>query len=832
MVARSVASGRTAKADGDAEGEPSPFAALHDAAARLIASKTIEQAAIDELLVQASVVATRVPSVRVSSFRRLMSGFSRAESAGKRRARLAGVLRACRLFEESARGGGVLDVDARIELMPGLGASVARKLAAQGVRTVGDLLLSPPRALLDLRAPLSGKALLDELARAPKQVIAVRGVVGRVSLVPLRGRRAVVVVLECDGVLVELWWFFFYAGARKLSGEVVAVGAPTPAKKRPGVLRIAHPRIVPLARVGGLEPIYAFEGVSSARIVESLSETLAAIDVASLDPVPAPMRASTSSARAGASTGTATGVSRGTPMSALMASVHTPKDPDEHHRARAELRQKMAWAEACWLVIRRLERERALGGLRAPKLPIDARARDALLSALGFSPTSSQRRAIDALGAMFDVARPMRALLTGDVGTGKTAVILAIAAQAVAAGTQVAILAPTTILAEQYLDASGPLARAIDARIALLPRATGRDRAGHARVAGAVRRGEVDVVVGTHALLQDSVHFHRLGLVVVDEQHRLGVAQRLSLVAKGSTELAPHLLTVSATPIPRTLALALRGEIDNVHLDERPKGRLSPTTTIVARSAFDEVRGEIERTLARDESVFVVCSNIEPRTLDDGTVDESSSPGAIARAKELEKRFGGLRVALVHGALDDDDRRAAIASFRRGDARILVGTSILEVGLDVPAATLMVIDGADRFGMAQVHQLRGRVGRGDRLGRCVLVHGEPLTDLARARLDALCRHSDGLEVAREDLRLRGAGDLEGARQSGEAAGFCFLDPLGDESLIARAEGDVVKIASLDPTLSTQEFSGFRRALSRFDAWAEARDLGLARQEAG
>jgi ATP-dependent DNA helicase RecG len=707
-------------------------------------------------------------------------------------------------------------LDASVDVLPGLGSAAVRALATQGVRCVGDLLQTLPRALVDLRAPFSGKAIFDVIA-ASSAPIALRGVVEKASVIPMRGRRAVRVALRSDDVPIELWWFFLSPAARALSGEIVAVGTCMPIAKRPGALRMAHPRIVPASRIGTLAPIYPFSGVPSARIEAAIASVIDRIDVRMLDPWPASVV-----------------VREGAPkIDELLRDVHLPRDPEAHARACMALRVRLAWAEACWLVLRRLERERALGAAKATPLPVNRGARDALVSALGFSLTRAQAQAIETIGARLEATTPARVLLTGDVGTGKTAVLLAAAAQAVAAGRQVAILAPTSVLAEQYLDAAGPLAAALSARVALLP----REREAHARVAAAARKGEVDVLVGTHALLSEEIHFAKLALVIVDEQHRLGVAQRLSLVTKGANtgeKLAPHLLTVSATPIPRTLALALRGELASVHLDERPPGRRTPETVILARTEWRSVVRELEAVVARGGSAFVVCATIERPVDDDGAPDEAASPGAEARARELAKTLGPGNVALVHGAMDDRKRRAALASFRRGDARVLVGTTMLEVGVDVPSAVSMVIDGADRFGLAQLHQLRGRVGRGAAPGRCLLVHGEPLSDLARARLSSLAAADDGLAVARADLRLRGAGDLEGARQSGEAAGFRFLDPLVDEPLIVQAARDVEQLGLALPEngLARPELAGLRRALARFDADAAARDLGLAREEAG
>ena len=819
-----------------AGGPAAGFSAIARSAQQLLEQGALEGAPVDALMIAAEALARMVPKARFADWKALVYGFRKHEDASRRRARLEGLVRACALFSETGapplatsapravsvlptdkprRASRALELDGSIEALDGLGAAAARTLAELGVRNVGDLLLSLPIDAVDLRAPLSGKALLDAVTARPRSVVAIRGVVERSSVVPMRGRRAIRVAMRSDGVLVELWWFFMSAAARGLTGETIAVGRPTPDARRLGVLRVAHPRLVPIARLGAMEPIYPFKGVPSTRIAHALATALPRLDVASIDPLPSAI----ATARKAAA------------FASVLEDVHAPTTPERHALGRERLRARLAWAEAAWMVGKRLERERATEGLRSPRLARDEVSSAALISALGFTLTAAQTRAIEAISARIDRDTPTRTLLTGDVGTGKTAVLLAAAAQAITSRVQVAILAPTTILAEQYLDAAGPLARGIGARIALLPRNAGVDRPAHARVSAAVRRGDVDVVIGTHALLGEGVCFARLGLAIVDEQHRLGVAQRLHLVTK-SDDAIPHLLTVSATPIPRTLALVLRGEIATVHLDERPRGRSTPSTRLAPRRTWDAIVSCIRARMDAGEATFVVCATIEPSLFEDGTPDDAASPGAVARAKQLGKQLGSDAVALVHGGLDDATRRRAIASFRTGEARVLVGTSMLEVGLDVPEATLMVIDGADRFGLAQLHQLRGRVGRGDRAGECVLVHGEPLSELAAARLHALVEADDGLAVARADLRLRGPGDLEGARQSGEAAGLRYLDPTFDEAILVAAAADIAAILSRDPHLDAPEHSGLRRALLRFDADAEARELGLARGEAG
>lgn len=621
-----------------------------------------------------------------------------------------------------------------------------RALRALGIRSAFDLACTLPSGILDLRAPLMGEAIRAAAGRS----IVVRGTVERVSVVPMRGRRAIRVALRSEGELVELWWFYMNAGARALSGEIIAAGMATADLKKK-VVRMVHPRTVPALR-GGIEPVYSVPGVASARVAGAMSGAIDTVDDAE--------------------------------FAALLRAVHLPTEIQAHLEARERLRKKLAWAEAAWLVVRRIERERAQLDVRAPQLTT------AGVVNFGFALTASQERAIATLSDRLSSERPSRTLLTGDVGTGKTAVLLAAAARAIASGTRVAILAPTTILADQYLGALS----ALGVRVAL----AGRDTKGQTE--------EADVIVGTHVLLGDKVRIARLGLVIVDEQHRLGVGQRMVLVNKGR---GAHLITVSATPIPRTLSLALRGEIANIHLDERPRGRTTAAT--VARS--DWPAKEIEDAIHAGDRVFVVCATIDDT--DDG------APGAVTRAAELRKRYR-TRVGLVHGRLKDDEARATIAAFRRGDHAVLVGTSMLEVGLDVPEATLMVIDGGDRLGLAQLHQLRGRVGRGSKPGTCVLLHQAVVSEVAEKRLQALIAASDGLEVARADLLLRGPGDLDGARQAGAAAGLRYLDPLRDEEL-ARDAAERAPGLELDPDLS--------RMFARFDAQALSAGLS-ARDEAG
>jgi ATP-dependent DNA helicase RecG len=308
-------------------------------------------------------------------------------------------------------------------------------------------------------------------------------------------------------------------------------------------------------------------------------------------------------------------------------------------------------------------------------------------------------------------------------------------------------------------------------------------------------------------LLEEDVVFARLGLVVVDEQQRLGVAQRLSLVRKGQ-HTRPHLLSLSATPIPRTMALALRGELATSVLDERPRGRTAVETELCPRSDTSRWLEAMHSACARGERAFFVCPRIE----DD---DEEEELGAAAHAERLSRELAHVRVVVVHGAMPAAERSRVMGLFRRGEAQVLVGTTVIEVGIDVPEATLMIVDGAERFGLAQLHQLRGRVGRGDRPGRCLLVHEEPLLDRARHRLETLARISDGTEIARADLALRGGGDLGGTRQSGLVEDFTWLNPHAPPAFIDRIEHDARAILARDPNLTAPEHRALAMSVRRF-----------------
>ncbi|HWH17232.1 MAG TPA: ATP-dependent DNA helicase RecG [Allosphingosinicella sp.] len=423
---------------------------------------------------------------------------------------------------------------------------------------------------------------------------------------------------------------------------------------------------------------------------------------------------------------------------------------------------------------------------RGVPLKGDGRLREALK--LPYAPTGAQSRAIAEIEGDLQQEMPMLRLLQGDVGSGKTLVALKALLIAVEAGAQGALLAPTEILARQHYDTLSRQLAGLPVNVAIL---TGREK-GRAREATlmGLADGSIDILVGTHAIFQQAVAYKRLGLAVVDEQHRFGVAQRMMLAQKA--ERPPHLLVMTATPIPRTLTLAQYGEMDVSRLDEMPPGRQPIETRVLSCDRLDEVVDGLGRHIGRGGQAYWVCPLVEESEVSDKAAAEE-------RARLLQQRFGP-RVGLVHGRMKGPEKDAVMEAFARGQIAVLVATTVIEVGVDVPNATLMIVEGADRFGLAQLHQLRGRVGRGDQRSVCLLLRGNALSETARARLALMRETNDGFRIAEEDLRLRGGGEILGTRQSGEAQ-FRLASPERIGELIQLASDDARLLVDRDGGLT-------------------------------
>ncbi|MEK0083779.1 ATP-dependent DNA helicase RecG [Benzoatithermus flavus] len=476
----------------------------------------------------------------------------------------------------------------------------------------------------------------------------------------------------------------------------------------------------------------------------------------------------------------------------------TPEDLDPASPARLRLAFDELLANQLALTLVRTARSRLPGRALAGSGELWRR----LEASLPFPLTSCQERAIAEIGADMAAPSPMLRLLQGDVGSGKTVVALFAMLRAVEAGAQAALMAPTEVLAQQHAATLAALADPLGLEVALL---TGKEpTARRRRTLERLADGSLPLVVGTHALFQEAVTFHDLGLAVIDEQHRFGVGQRLDLVSKGH---AVDVLLTTATPIPRSLVLAAYGDLATAKLVTKPPGRKPIVTAAVPNERVEEVIEATARALARGERIYWICPLVEES-------ETAAAMAAIERHRLLSERFGGI-VGLVHGRLSSRDKEAAIQAFARGDARLLVATTVIEVGVDVPDASIIVIEHAERFGLAQLHQLRGRVGRGERPSACLLLYDPPLSQAARARLAILRETEDGFRIAEEDLRLRGPGEVLGLRQSGLPA-FRFADLERHAGLLPLARAEADRALQEDPTLSGERGRALRLLLHLFE----------------
>ena len=488
------------------------------------------------------------------------------------------------------------------------------------------------------------------------------------------------------------------------------------------------------------------------------------------------------------------------PWRAALATAHAP-ERDEDLSPLTPARQRLAYDEL-------LANQLALGLMREHVKRVAGRAliakgalRAKVIASLPFALTPSQKRAIDEIAR--DMAQPTRMmrLLQGDVGSGKTVVALAAMLDAVETGAQAALMAPTELLARQHYATLTELAANSGVAITLL---TGREKGkNRAALLEKLASGEIGIVVGTHALFSEDVAFKDLALAVIDEQHRFGVEQRMALAEKGS---GVDILVMTATPIPRTLMLTAYGDLDASKLTEKPAGRKPIATRTLPAERLEEVVAAVKRALDGGAKIYWICPLVEESEVSD-------LQAATARFDELRQRFGA-RVGLVHGQMKGSERDAAMAAFARRGIDLLVATTVVEVGVDVPQASIMVIEHAERFGLAQLHQLRGRIGRSNKASTCLLLYTSPLSETAKARLSILRESNDGFRIAEEDLRLRGAGEVLGTRQSGLPE-MRLADLAIHGELVAVARDDATLILNRDPTLASPRGEALRTLLYLF-----------------
>ncbi len=686
-----------------------------------------------------------------------------------------------------------LELTTSVKYLKGVGPRRAEAFARIGVRTVGDLLYHAPHRYLDATT-------VTPLARA--RVGEEATCVGRVEstgiLPTRRGLRVFRAVLRDEsGVLEAAWPGQPFLERTIVKGQLLLVTGP---------VRYYHGRqVVPrefivLAEAdeqpdsdrGRVLPVYpATEGLTHRQIRGLIHQHLDALLGLASDPHPARLRAAVELPV----------------LRDALARVHRPDSLDDAEAGRRRLAfdelfdQQLVHARARFLA------KRARAGIR---FELKRELTTRLKEHLPFELTADQRQAVREIADDMTAPVRMHRLLMGDVGTGKTVVALFAMLLAVENDYQAALMAPTELLAEQHqvtlARLLGPLGlgpELLVGRFSAAEKAAARER---------IASGAARLVVGTHALIQESVAFQRLGLAVIDEQHRFGVEQRAALVAKGE---APDVLLLTATPIPRSLALTWYGDLDVTQLRERPPGRGTVKTALRTESARAKIYEFIRAEATAGRQAYVIYPVIEES-------ERADLKAATTMAERLAKVFAALRVGLVHGRLKPDERDATMRGFRDNAVHVLVATSVVEVGIDVPNATVMLIEHAERFGLAQLHQLRGRVGRGAAASHCILLSDAPA---AAARLQAFCDTTDGFRIAELDLQERGMGELAGARQSGGIP-LRYADPGRDLPLIEAARRAAGEIIERDPGLARPEHAAYRaRIVARYERGFELFRVG-------
>jgi ATP-dependent DNA helicase RecG len=654
------------------------------------------------------------------------------------------------------KAGKRVDSEASVESLRGVGPKVAEQLGRMGLRTIRDLVEHIPRDYLDWReADGFGQLLAGQEAT-------VACTVERVSVRPTRRRNLKIVqasVVDASGTRVSALWFNqAWLAERLAAGTKLLLHGQLETGSGASTFRVARHEIASESaglHTVGLVPVYpASEDVSTFKLRE-LTEQALRLARWFPDPLPARLRAA-----------------EGAPLRAdAIAAAHRPRTATEAEVARSRL----AFDELLLLQLGLLRRRRALEeGAVAPGLGTEGDLIARYYAVLPFDLTPEQESAVEEIGHDLADVKPMQRLLQGDVGSGKTVVALYALLRAVERGHQGALMAPTETLAEQHFLTLEGICGELGVPVVLLTSSLPARE--HAAARAALASGEAAIAVGTHALIQDQVAFRSLAVAVVDEQHRFGVEQRRAL---GSH--SPHILHMTATPIPRTLAQTVYGDLDVTEIARPPRSRRPVVTSWVTEERSAEAYTRLQRHLAEGRQAYVVCP----------LVSESEAIEARAAEQEAERleraELREFRVGCLHGRLRPFERRVVMEAFKRGELDVLVATTVIEVGVDVPNATIMIVQEADRFGLAQLHQLRGRVGRGAEQSYCLLVSRtrDELSETARTRLEALVETSDGFRLAEVDLELRGEGQLLGTRQSG-LPDLRFASLTRDRGLLVRA----------------------------------------------
>ena len=664
-----------------------------------------------------------------------------------------------------------------VRYLKGVGPRSSDLFAKAGVETMEDLLYYVPRTYTDW----SDVSTVGSLKRGDRATVVVR-VVSCDVLRQWRKQIFVAAIEDDTGAVFARWFGQPYLKTVLTAGVKVVLSGEVRFDRFAKRIEFINPAFevmgegeaAELVHAGRIVPEYSQIGTLSGRRIRGLVKT--ALD-RFLDQLVDPLPENVLRAR-------------GLPgLVESVAEVHFPPSLERAARARSRL----AYEEFFLFQVLIAHKKRQLAGSGdAVRIAWRDDEHARFMDSLSFKLTGAQKRVISEIAGDLGRDEPMNRLLQGDVGSGKTAVAAAAMHQAVSAGHQAAIMAPTEILAEQHFENLTALLAPLGDRVVLL---RGGMRVGERDEAlGLIESGEAQVVVGTHALIQEGTNFSDLALAVVDEQHRFGVVQRAALRDKGN---APHVLVMTATPIPRTLALTVYGDLDVAVLDEMPPGREKVVTAVRDEAARRKVYDFLKSEVASARQVFIVYPLVE----------ESEKMELAAATKMYEKlkerTFSDATVGLVHGRMKPEEKDAVMEGFKAGNTDILVSTTVVEVGVDVPNATVMVIEHAERFGLAQLHQLRGRVGRGDHQSYCILMVGRGASDEARERIQVLADTNDGFVIAEKDLEMRGPGEFLGVRQHGLPK-FSVADLRSDSRLLVQARDDAFAYVAGDPDMSTPE----------------------------
>ncbi len=664
---------------------------------------------------------------------------------------------------------------------PGVGEARAKKLEKLGLSTAADLLAWYPRDYEDRRkvyavaeAPLEERVCVAAMAAEHPRLSRIRK---GLELVQVK-------VVDHTGAL-HLTFFnqSYIERAIRAGEEYIFYGAVEGQGRRRTMVNPIFERADRQSFTGRIMPVYRLTAGISNHLLASL--TRQALPCAEGLPETLPQRVRQEHQLAAAEFS--------------LKNIHFPQDEESLELAR----RRLAFEELFYLAVGLsfLKDRRGQEGAGAPVPP---RPKEDFLKLLPFTPTQAQSRVMDEAAADMASGRPMNRLVQGDVGSGKTAVAAYAGWLCAGGGFQAALMAPTEVLAEQHYRSLSALLAPAGVRVGLL---TGSmTAAGKKKIRSALEFGEIDFVVGTHALISEGVAFRRLALIVADEQHRFGVAQRAALAAKSGEGTAPHVLVMSATPIPRTLALIIYGDLDVSVIDQLPPGRTPIATYVVREDKRQRMYGFVRKQVEEGRQAYIICPAVEENP--DAALPGEERPALNLKAvktyaEKLQKEvFPDLRLGILHGKMKPREKEAAMSAFSSGETQVLVATTVVEVGVDVPNASLIIIENADRFGLSQLHQLRGRVGRGQHPSHCVLITGTRSRE-AMERLHTLASTTDGFKISEEDLKARGPGDFFGNRQHGLPQ-MKLADLAGDMRLLSEAQEAARSLLERDPQLAGPE----------------------------